>query len=308
MTLTLEQKDIRYAAVVVTYNRKELVSRNIEAVLSQTFAVEKIIVVNNSSTDGTSDYLKEKFGGNNKIEIYELDNNYGGAGGFYYGLKYAVECGYDRIILMDDDGRPYNDRCFERLIDAVSDEPIGSMLMVNSLVVCSDEKLTFGIKHSLSVSDAVSAATDNKIVGEINPFNGTLVSRSLTEKIGYPNKDFFIKGDEVDYYLRALSADAKVFTVTDSLYYHPAPIGMEKKRIMGKTVFLYVEPPLKEYYTVRNRTYALRCLNRKFDAFKFLMKNIARILLVKCKKRDIWRAMIKGYKDGKRGRLGKVNF
>lgn len=305
---TIEKNKISYAAVVVTYNRKELVSRNIDAVLSQTFSVDKIIVVNNSSTDGTTDYLKERFGENEKIEIYELDDNYGGAGGFYYGLKYAAECGYDRIILMDDDGRPYNELCFERLVGAVVDEPSEAMLMVNSLVVCSDDKLTFGIRHSLSVSEAVSVAENNKIAGEINPFNGTLVSRSLTEKIGYPNKDFFIKGDEVDYFLRALSADAKVFTVTDSLYYHPAPNGMEQKRVMGKSVFLYAEPPLKEYYTVRNRTYALRSLNRKFDAFKFLLKNIARILLVKCKKRAVWRAMFKGYKDGKRGRLGKVNF
>lgn len=47
----------RVCAVVVTYNRKDLLERCINAVRSQTASVGGILVVNNGSTDGTGDWL-----------------------------------------------------------------------------------------------------------------------------------------------------------------------------------------------------------------------------------------------------------
>ena len=40
-------------AVIVTYNRKELLSQNIEMLLKQTMTVDSIIIVDNCSSDGT---------------------------------------------------------------------------------------------------------------------------------------------------------------------------------------------------------------------------------------------------------------
>ena len=47
----------RVAAVVVTYNRKELLAQCIEALLGQQNAVCDILIVDNASTDGTGAYL-----------------------------------------------------------------------------------------------------------------------------------------------------------------------------------------------------------------------------------------------------------
>ena len=51
----------KITAVVVTYNRKELLKRTIECLRSQTRTLDSIIVVNNSSTDGTAE-IAEKAG------------------------------------------------------------------------------------------------------------------------------------------------------------------------------------------------------------------------------------------------------
>ena len=83
------------------------------------------------------------------------------------------------------------------------------LLLLNSLVCGPDEVLSFGLNGGIKTKQiAAEREKDNLIVGTINPFNGTLVSRELVEKIGYPNKEFFIKGDEQDYYYRALKANA----------------------------------------------------------------------------------------------------
>lgn len=300
--------ELKIAAVVVTYNRKELVVKNIEATLFQTCCVDKIFVVNNNSSDGTEEYVYEKFKGNDVVEVLTLEENIGGAGGFSEGLKHAIECGYDYVFLMDDDGRPRNDTCLEKLLKSISVEDLGSSMMINSLVLNDAENLTFGLGRDYKYSDVISKAIYGKIVDFINPFNGTLVSRQLVEKIGYPNREFFIKGDEVDYYSRAMAANAIVYTSVDSQYYHPAPGNMHQKKVFGKTMYAYFETPLKEYYNIRNRTYSLRQLGKKKEGFKYLIKNMVRILFVKCKKIKIWKSMIKGYLHGKKGKLGKVNF
>lgn len=90
-------------AVIVTYNRKELLGQNIEMLLKQTIPFDSIIIVDNCSTDGTFEYLKN-CGWTTEPFIYlKTETNIGGAGGFYTGVKAAYEAGADWIVLMDDE-------------------------------------------------------------------------------------------------------------------------------------------------------------------------------------------------------------
>ena len=45
-------------AIVVTYNRKELLRENIEALLSQENAELDILIIDNASTDGTEEMVR----------------------------------------------------------------------------------------------------------------------------------------------------------------------------------------------------------------------------------------------------------
>lgn len=78
------------AAVVVTYNRKELLKKNIEALLKQTYKEFDIYIIDNASTDGTYEYIKEYID-SNQIHYENTNKNLGGAGGFNFGIKKVVE-------------------------------------------------------------------------------------------------------------------------------------------------------------------------------------------------------------------------
>lgn len=296
------------AAVIVTYNRKELLKRNIEMLLCQTRPFDRIFVIDNCSTDGTYECLKEKGWLDTEQFVYvKTASNIGGAGGFYTGVKAAYEAGADWMVLMDDDGQAADEHTFQLLFAAAdrfyAEGKSDKKLFVNTLVQQGD-LLSFKIGCIYTVADAVAAAKDGLIEGAANPFNGTLISRELVAEIGYPNKEFFIKGDEVDYKQRSLEAGAYVVTVVDSRYIHPRPETHERK-VLGIKVPFFVEAPWKEYYAARNFTYMYKQKGLyKAICFEVIFVKMLAIFTLNCEKKKTIQMLFSGIYDGWRGRLG----
>ena len=216
----------------------------------------------------------------------------------------AFDAGADYIVLMDDDGRAADEHTFARLFcEAERLHAENPRLFVNSLVF-QGELLSFKMGNKYTVAEALAAAKDGILEGEANPFNGTLVSRELVAEIGYPNPDFFIKGDEVNYKQRAFDAGAKVVTVVDSRYIHPRPETNERI-VLGKKVPFFVEAPWKEYYAARNFTYMYKQNGwYKAIAFELVFVKLLAVLTMKCKKVATVKMLAKGVKDGWQGKLG----
>lgn len=299
---------MKVAAAVVTYNRKDELIKNIESMLSQTYLVDKYFIIDNHGNDNTKETLKEKgFLDNEIIEYIYLPENIGGAGGFYTAVKLAYENGYDCICLMDDDGRAANANMMEELISNANiikkDNPC---YMLNSLVYGFDKNtLAFGLKGGIKTKKEVLEKKDERglIKNTINPFNGTLVSKELIKKIGFPNKDFFIKGDEQDYFYRALKNGAFVATIVDSEYMHPI-LKRTAIKILGKEYYSSTEAPWKEYYRARNFTYMFK--NNK-EPKKYIRQNLKQILwAIRYNKKKLKTVImiLKGWKDGIFGNLG----
>ena len=85
----------KVAIIVVTYNRLELLREEIVSLRKQTYQNTQIIVVNNGSTDDTLAWLEKQ------ADIYTItQGNLGGAGGFFTGMKYAAENGFDYVQVV----------------------------------------------------------------------------------------------------------------------------------------------------------------------------------------------------------------
>lgn len=296
------------SAVIVTYNRKKLLYENIKMLLCQTYKIDKIYVVDNCSTDGTYEFLREQELMNNPNFIYvKTESNIGGAGGFYLGVKRAYEDGADWIVLMDDDGKAEDNHTIEQLMNVAErlymNNTAEKKIYVNALVLQKD-MLSFKMGQYYTVEAACSAAVDGVLEGLASPFNGTLLSKELVEEIGYPNKDFFIKGDEVDYKHRAFDAGAYVCTAVKSRYVHPRPETYERD-VLGKKVPFFVEAPWKEYYAARNFTYMYKQKKRyKSIAFELIFVKLLAIMQLKCEKWKTIKMVIRGVCDGWNGNLG----
>lgn len=254
-------KTSRIAAVVVTFNRKEMLIENIRMLLSQTAKVDSIIVVDNHSTDGTYQEVCDVFCTDiSKIDYYYLNQNLGGAGGFEFGVRTAFYYGYDLIWLMDDDGHPIDTDTLQHIINKIYSLGLGHKLFVlNSLVLADESHVSFsnlGTRDLKMLENEFKNGIlhdDDKML--VLPFNGTMISKELVQEIGFPNADLVINGDEWDYINRAKRAGAYIATVTDSLYYHPsAPNGV---KVLGEETPIFLAK-WKYYYYCRNYVYRIR--------------------------------------------------
>jgi rhamnopyranosyl-N-acetylglucosaminyl-diphospho-decaprenol beta-1,3/1,4-galactofuranosyltransferase len=109
---------MRVCAAVVTYNRRELLVECLEALLAQTHALQSIVVVDNASTDGTPELLRERgLLDRDDVRLLRLAENRGGAGGFAAAVEATRAQDCDWIWLMDDDSEPVPD-ALERLLSS----------------------------------------------------------------------------------------------------------------------------------------------------------------------------------------------
>jgi len=222
-------------AVVVTYNRQFLLAQCIEALRRQTRSVDKILVINNGSTDHTETWLS----GQADIEFITQEN-VGGAGGFYKGIKTAFDMKYSWIWLMDDDGYPKED-ALERLLENDQEE----ICLRNCSVVNKADRKTFVWKTAnYSTIDEVK---EDVIRNVAHPFNGTLLHRKVIERVGLPKANLFLWGDETEYFYRIIRKNKiPYYTKATSIHYHPASAYSYKNDWNLATNW-------KMYYYIRNR-------------------------------------------------------
>lgn len=221
------------AVVVVTYNRKEKLKENIRCLLNQTKQPDCIYIIDNASTDGTFDDIKNLLASESSMKYIRMQNNLGGAGGFYEGMRQAYEDGMDYIWGMDDDAFPKED-ALQQIFDVKTDFP---------------EKYCFWSNCN----------KDGEFDGRIKEvedwmFVGYFVPREVIQRIGYPRKDFFIYYDDREYADRIIRAGYKILKVRDSVIQHEDTVTKEyrSKRVFGKTFRYPMLPDWKNYYFIRN--------------------------------------------------------
>lgn len=237
------------AAVIVTYNRLEELKKNICMLQQQTRILDEIYVIDNSSTDGTEVYLRE-LEKKNLIVHCRLENNIGGAGGFAYGFERAVKDGYDWIWLMDDDGRPQNIETLEKLM--IVAEKNSNYSLINCNVLCDGNELSFKIGTKYYTLEEQKRNISTGIIENCAcVFNGSLFGRTIYEKIGNIRKEYFIRGDEVEYLMRCKNNGVKILTVVDSLYYHPKT-KYAQLTFLGKEFDYECMAIWKQFFLVRN--------------------------------------------------------
>jgi GT2 family glycosyltransferase len=196
------------AAVVVTYNRKDKLTTVLDHVLAQTRRPEWVVVVDNASTDGTDQVLKE-YEQIDGVVVVRLTENTGGAGGFATGMNKSYELGADFIWIMDDDCYANSD-ALEELLNGHSkaEEAMGMQLpYACSLVKWVDGNIC-EMNNPGTTWDwgkLIAKGQENVLVTHCS-FVSVLFPRWALTKFGLPLTEYFIWFDDQEYTLRITKA------------------------------------------------------------------------------------------------------
>ena len=91
----------RVGAVICNFNKKEDVLNCIQSVLESKYTDYDLYVVDNASSDGSAEAIREKYG--SQVKVLVNAENLGGSGGFNTGLRKALEKGYEYLYCLDND-------------------------------------------------------------------------------------------------------------------------------------------------------------------------------------------------------------
>jgi len=280
------------AAVVVTHNRKELLSRCLDAIIRQTRCVQKIYVIDNASSDGTYEYLgAHAYLENSKIGYHRMRCNSGSAGGFSFGIRVAMEDGFDYMWTMDDDGLPA-DTCLEELF-----QHRDGRYFLSPFVISETGEIGERLQCMLSLKGV--SKNGDMIFGYAYPMNGILLSRRLIEDVGFPDAKYFIRGEENEYLLRAQQQGYQAVTAMRAHFYHKID---ELRSLPFQLGTVFVAPTLhtycyyRNYYHIFEKYYGVKFRNR------WLKKEIIKRCIL-CEFHTI-SIMIRAIKDAARNTWG----
>ena len=194
-------------ALIVTYNRLDKLKTCLESYDKQKRKPDKIIVVDNNSNLETKNFLIKWSLAKSEYEkiILTLDKNYGGSGGFYYGMKKALEIGFDWLWIADDDAYPDDDALFnlENVILSTSYQTICGVVYNSNGIDLNHRRILIEKKYSVKETCVEKENYDKKTFNiDLFSFVGTAISKSVIEECGFPKKEYFIWFDDTEYSYR----------------------------------------------------------------------------------------------------------
>lgn len=203
------------AAVVITFNRLELLKKTISGLRNQSYPIDEIIVVNNGSTDNTPEWLDDQ----DDLFVVTQENT-GSSGGQHTGFNTAYSRDHEWIWAMDDDVVPRKD-CLEVLMNNKQEKKILAPLryskdgtpFINDTI---EFNLTNPFKNIWKRLLTESDLNEELVYAEGPTFEGPFFNRSLIEAIGSPEKKFFIYADDSEFMIRAKRAGYTPYIVTNA--------------------------------------------------------------------------------------------
>jgi len=227
------------SVMLVNYNSKKYAEESINSILAQNYPKSKIdiIVVDNASSDGSIEFLKERFG--NKIKLIESKTNRGFAGGTNLGFRYAKG---EFILLFN--------------IDAIAPKDYLRTIISEGL---KNKKMAIG-----SYDFPVNTDLDKE-----KPSKGYTLNL-VGGNVDVPNQFKTIGGGGVGFLIRRSTIDHHSYDEDYFLYFEDTKFGWEYN-VRGYEVICSPKcklwhygsaicgkiSPLKTYYSERNRIMSL---------------------------------------------------
>jgi len=227
--------------LVLNCNGKHLLKPCLESIFEQNFTDYELVVVDNNSNDGSTEYIKENFP---NITLIENPENFGFAGGNNAGIK---ACNGEWIFFLNNDAI-LEKSCLEFLAKHIETKQLIYMpLMLKAdspefVDSAGDMLYPWGYAYRYDNVPASKFLESKEIA--LACCGAAMFNRELIEKLNGFDEDFFLYYEDVDLSLRARHLGAKIWLVPQAKVFHKGSATVGKKTSS------------RLYYIERNRFFA----------------------------------------------------
>ncbi|KAB8295594.1 glycosyltransferase [Bifidobacterium avesanii] len=282
-------------AVVVSYNRPQLLRECLDGIAAQNRPADRVIVIDNASTDDAAAVAKSHPIG---ADVVELSRNYGGAGGFCAGMALAVAGAPqpDFLWVMDDDTVPTPTALNELLKATQACRDANGTLPA---VLGSKTLWTDGREHPMSRprprtwlfrGERDLPGCGGAFQARSMSFVSCLINvQAMLALKALPRAAFFLWNDDFEFTTRLLRRGIG--------YYVPSSEVVHKTKVFGSSD---ADPGERFRFEVRNKIWMMRACRGDFSGreyAEFLLKTVRRWALTFARSGD--RALLR--RAGMRG-------
>ena len=215
------------SVVVLNWNGKKVISECLDSIYNQSVKPNEIIVVENNSSDGSYELVREKYP---KVILLSQDKNLGFAGGVNVGILHSSS---KYVWLLNNDARADKD-CLKNLLITANKTDAD---IISSVILSDDGKTidydgdvysTYGLPFPRHRGETVELIADND--EEIFSASGgaSLYRRKLFEQIGYFDEMFFAYYEDVDISMRAQLVGKNIWLSRGAIVYHKMNYSADK--------------------------------------------------------------------------------
>jgi GT2 family glycosyltransferase len=301
---TIPQQQPSVGIVVVNYNGAAFIDRFAESLVRVDYPNHRTVIVDNASQDGSGDELQRLLP---ESVLLRVPENLGTAGGNNIGIRYCLDQGFDRLLILNNDTVLTED--FLSKLIAFADE---RTIAVPKILYYDDPRLIsthagdfdwrFGLFHNTFHGKPDGPATTRPRDLQTASFCCALAPAAAFREVGLLDERFFMYYEETDWLRRALAAGFRLRYDPEAIVYH-----MESASSGGGWM-----TPFKHYYATRNRLYLVRKNSHSrlwFAAFTayFLTTRLVYLARYTLKReRPLAKALALGVLDYYRGRMGRT--
>jgi len=236
----------KVAIIILNYNGWQDTIECLESVLRNNYPNYQVIVIDNDSTDGSVQRIREKFP---YLTLIETGRNLGYAGGNNIGIKHALENGAKYILIVNNDTKMVNPEFVTQMVNVMeSDNTIGilgpkvlnfkgqiqdTILYIPTLSNCLREsfRLWFGVKRS----------RDYRVAQSVDAVSGVcwFIRSDIINAVDLLDEDYFMYAEEQDYCYRVKKAGWKImyYPVESVLHRKGSGDEVDKKRMYRQYIF-----------------------------------------------------------------------
>ena len=299
--------------IILNWNQLDLTLECLASLARQDYSKCTTVVVDNGSTDGSSEVIQDKYP---QVVMLALEENLGYSEGNNTGMRYALEHSADYIFLLNNDTE-VDPRMLSQLVEvAGKNERTG--LVGPTMYYAEPPDKIWGAVNRIDWRSARVIRKDmgktihrdkldnapNREVDYIDTC-AVLIKRAVVESIGLMDADYFINFDDLDLNVRANKAGFRIVYVPYAAMWHMVSAAMG------------IGSPSTTYYMTRNelRFFWMHApgIEKVIAPVKILlrtMRTIAAWTFYKKYHSDTFRkkrtANIYAIRDFLRGRFGKM--